>query len=41
MVHPDFDYQEIEQAKEKRWIIAKNLIELMTKLERGFTIKDI
>jgi len=41
MVNPDVDYQELEVLEGERWIIAKELVqELMTKLERGFTVKD-
>lgn len=41
MVHPDVDYQEVEVAEGERWIIAKDLvISLMSKLERGFTVKE-
>jgi len=41
MVHPDFDYQEVEVAEGERWIIAKELVpKFMSILERGFTVKD-
>jgi isoleucyl-tRNA synthetase len=41
MVHPDFDYQEVEVAEGEKWIIAKELVpKFMSILERGFTVKD-
>ena len=40
MVNPDVKYQEVETSDEERWIIAKDLVvPLMSKLERGFTVK--
>jgi len=40
MVHPDVVYQEVETSDGERWIIAKDLVvSLMTKIERGFTVK--
>lgn len=40
MVHPDVMYSEIETAEGERWIIAsERLSAVMTKMERGFTVK--
>jgi isoleucyl-tRNA synthetase len=40
MVHPDVQYSEIETSEGERWIIAKDrLAAVMTKMERGFTLK--
>jgi len=41
MVNPDVKYQEVETSDGERWIIAKDLVvPLMSKLERGFTVKE-
>jgi isoleucyl-tRNA synthetase len=40
MVHPDYDYQEVELSDGDRWIMAKELIpKIMASLEMGYTIK--
>jgi len=41
MVHPDFDYSEIELSNGEKWIMAKELVgKIMTELDMGFTLKD-
>jgi len=41
MVHPDFDYAEVELSNGERWIMAKELVgKIMTELGMGFTIKN-
>ena len=41
MVHPDFDYQEIQITSGEKWIIAKELVpKIMAELEMGFTTKN-
>jgi len=38
MVHPDFDYSEIELSSGEHWIIAKELVsKIMSMLETGYT----
>jgi isoleucyl-tRNA synthetase len=40
MVHPDFDYQEIELSSGERWIVAKDLVPRITgQLGIGHTVK--
>ncbi|MFH1588845.1 MAG: class I tRNA ligase family protein, partial [Candidatus Diapherotrites archaeon] len=42
MVHPDFEYSEIELSNGERWIIAKELTQkLMDAVEAGFTEKKV
>ncbi len=42
MVHPDFDYQELEISNGERWIIAKELVpKLMAEIETGYTPKGV
>lgn len=42
MVHPDFDYSEIELSSGEKWIIAKELVQkVMAAVEAGFTEKKI
>ncbi len=42
MVHPEFEYSEIELSNGDRWIIAKDLVHgLMESIEAGFTEKKV
>jgi isoleucyl-tRNA synthetase len=42
MVHPEFDYSEIELSNGEKWIIARELVqELMDAIEAGFTEKKV
>ncbi|MBU2100421.1 isoleucine--tRNA ligase, partial [Candidatus Micrarchaeota archaeon] len=42
MVHPDYEYSEIELSNGEKWIIAKELIQkLMDAVEAGFTEKKV
>jgi len=41
MVHPDFDYQEIQVSNGEKWVIAKGLVEgIMSKLDVDYSLGE-